>query len=898
MRNPLIRRIPKELASDWHKYLVIILFMVGMIGVISGMYVGRESMVASIEAGKEELNLEDGCFELSRKASSELLESISTGEKADVRQYFIDKGIKEADEEVTKAVEEELHTQVEDAIENGVRTQCEALGVTDEEIIKSYIDEAMDENFESALEEARDSKEFKDAVSEAYEEAHNEVIKAVDEEWADIEEEYDLNDEDFSPVKVTVTEHFYRNESEDNDNDGTEDSTVRIFKSDSEVDMAYVIEGHTPEKINEIAIDRNHADTVGVKTGDVITVSGKEYEVVGLLSFVNYLTMHESNTDLMFDAFGFDVAMVTPEAFDELPSRLHYNYAFLYDVKPANKIEQADCSEYFLKGLITQSLVYDNEIKDYLPTYLSQARNFAPSDIEGDSTGTGIFCYILIAVIAFIFAITISNTIDKEALVIGTLRASGYSKGELIAHYMSMPVIVTLAGAAIGNILGYTAFRDMAVKIYYNTYSIPSPRLVWSSSAMVKTTVIPLLLMFFINLFVIVKKLQLSPLKFLRHDLTKTKRTKARRIPAWSFLSRFRIRVLFQNLPNYAVLIFGVILSELMLCFAFGLNDSLANYGDRAPDMVFADYQYMLMGYKDSDGNIIATEEESAERFSCTNLMYPKDIKAAARSGMGSGGDESVTVYGVADNSSYITLPSDLPLNTVCISTAFRDKFYLKKGDVITLNEEYENRSYEFTIGGFTDYEGGIAVFMDNESFNKIFDRKPDEFSGYFSRNEITDIDEQDIATVITVDDISKVTTQLMHSVGGFIEIFKYAMIVLAAALIYLLAKIIIERNEHSISMVKILGFKTGEIGSLYIVPTAIVVTVFTVISLFIGYLMMLWIFHVFMLQMDGYFAFYMSPLSMVLSVVYLLLGYAFVSVIDYIRIRKIPMDVALKNID
>ena len=68
---------------------------------------------------------------------------------------------------------------------------------------------------------------------------------------------------------------------------------------------------------------------------------------------------------------------------------------------------------------------------------------------------------------------------------------------------------------------------------------------------------------------------------------------------------------------------------------------------------------------------------------------------------------------------------------------------------------------------------------------------------------------------------------------------FKYAMIILAAALIYLLAKIIIERNEHSISMVKILGFKNGEIGSLYIIPTAIVVVLFTLISLVVGYFLM-----------------------------------------------------------
>ena len=60
----------------------------------------------------------------------------------------------------------------------------------------------------------------------------------------------------------------------------------------------------------------------------------------------------------------------------------------------------------------------------------------------------------------------------------------------------------------------------------------------------------------------------------------------------------------------------------------------------------------------------------------------------------------------------------------------------------------------------------------------------------------------------------------------------------------------------------------------------------------------MIWIFKLFMMQMDGYFAFYMTPGSMVLSVVYLLVGYAFVSVIDFVRIKRIPMDEALKNID
>ena len=66
--------------------------------------------------------------------------------------------------------------------------------------------------------------------------------------------------------------------------------------------------------------------------------------------------------------------------------------------------------------------------------------------------------YILIVIIAFVFAVTTNNTITKEASVIGTLRASGYSRRELLVHYISMPVIVTVVASVLGNVLGYTSF--------------------------------------------------------------------------------------------------------------------------------------------------------------------------------------------------------------------------------------------------------------------------------------------------------------------------------------------------------------------------------------------------------------------------------------------------------
>ena len=897
MKNPLIRRIPRELKKEWHKYAVIIVFMVIMIGVISGMYVGHDSMLAAVYEGQDTLNLEDGSFELSKKASKEALDAISTGEKADVRTYLIEKGYKEADKEVGEAIEKELTESVTQALEKSVRAQCEANGITDEAEIQKQTDSVVADTFDDALKQARESEEFKNAREKAFREAYDGVEKAIDEKWGEISDRYHLEEKGFRPVPVKIYEHFYREEAEDHDNDGTQDANIRIYRSDSEIDKASFNKGRAPEKDDEIAIDRMHADNVGIKMGDQISVGDRKFTVVGLLSYVNYLTLHESNADFMFDAFGFDVAMVTPEAFESLTSRVHYSYAYKYEKKYETKVEESDAADHFLKALITQALVDDNELKDYLPEYMRQASNFAVTDIDGDSAGTAILCYILIGVIAFIFAITISNTIDREASVIGTLRASGYSKGELVFHYMCMPVIVTLIGALLGNVLGYTLFKDVAVNLYYQSYSLPTCQTVWSGTAIVKTTLIPLVLMFLINLILIVKKLQLSPLRFLRHDLRKSKRAKAVRLPRWSFLGRFRLRILFQNMPNYLVLIFGVIFIQLMLCFAFGLPDSLNHYAEKAPDMMFAEYQYMLMGSEDENGDRIKTEEESAEPFSATSLLYEKK-KISFRSGMGSGKDEDVTVYGVLKDSDYIKLHAETSADKVYISSAFAAKFGLSEGNSIKLHEEFENKTYSFTVCGIIDYDGGIAVFTDLDSFNEIFDKKPDDFSGYFSHKEITDIEDKYIATVITAEDITKVTNQLMHSMGGMMDVFKYALIVLTAALIYLLAKIIIERNENSISMVKILGFNNGEIGALYIVPTAVVVIVFALISFVVGYFLMLWVFKIFTLLMNGYFAFYMKPGSMVLAVLYLLIGYAFVSVIDFIRIKKIPLNIALKNVE
>ena len=79
-------------------------------------------------------------------------------------------------------------------------------------------------------------------------------------------------------------------------------------------------------------------------------------------------------------------------------------------------------SEDFLEVLVK----YGN-VTGFIPAYSNQAITFTGEDMGGDKAMMEVLLYILIVIIAFVFAVTTNNTITKEASVIGTLRASGIS---------------------------------------------------------------------------------------------------------------------------------------------------------------------------------------------------------------------------------------------------------------------------------------------------------------------------------------------------------------------------------------------------------------------------------------------------------------------------------------
>ena len=671
--------------------------------------------------------------------------------------------------------------------------------------------------------------------------------------------------------KVKVYANFYKEEDTDDF-----ESTFRAFGERNDIDKVCLLDGDMPKADTDVAIDRLYAKNHDLEIGDKFGVAGKDLTISGIVALSDYSTLYQNASDMMFDNDKFGVGVMTDAGFAALrENHLHYNYSWSYDTAPEDDAEAKDMAEDLMPILAENGM-----LTNFLPEYLNQAIIFAGDDMGGDMSMILAFLYIVIVILAFVFSITISNNITKEANVIGTLRASGYSRGEMVRHYLIMPMLVLLVAAVVGNVLGYTWLEQIFANQYLASYGLTTYEVLLNPQAFVLTTVIPLILLFIINFVMLTVKMRISPLQFIRRDLSKRMKKKAFRLNTKiPIMRRFQMRVIFQNFPNHVMIFFGVFFANFILMFGMILQPMLVHYQNTITDNVLSAYQYILKTPAE-------TETDGAEKFCFGSL----DTLPEKRS------SESVSLYGVKPDSDYVKLHSSG--KKVDISTAYAEKYGVEKGDTITLKDPYGSDKYKFEVGGIYDYPSTIAVFMEQDLFRQTFDYDSDYFNAYFSDQKIKDIDDALISTEITVDDLTKTSRQLIRSMGSMMDLFLVFGALMFVLILYLLSKIIIEKNAQSISMVKILGYNNREINRIYLHSTTIVVILCILITIPISSLVMKEVVEVVFFEYSGWITYYMPAVTYVEVAASGIICYAIVAFLLNRKVKKIPMSDALKNVE
>lgn len=682
----------------------------------------------------------------------------------------------------------------------------------------------------------------------------------------------------FSDEGTKIYSNYYVTENEYNG-----DSKILIFDERNSIDIPILFEGRMPKADNEIVLDHCFSLNNEINVGDTISLCGRDFNIVGTVSLPDYTSLFMNNTDLVMNTTHFGVAVVSNEGFDEFSdSSVTYRYSYRLDdreLKDSDKLTKAEDIQKYLYASGTT-------VSTLLTSKQNQSISFLEMDIATDGPFIVVFVYILVVLIAFIFAILTNNTIEKESVIIGTLRASGYKKSEIIIHYLQPTLIVALLGSVIGNAIGYTAMIAPFLDMYYINYSIGPLDVKFDISMFLLTTVLPVVIMVIINYWMMARKLSLSPLKFLRGELKKGKVRKSVKLPNFSFLNRFRLRVIIQNRGSYVMLFLGVFLASFLLMFGLGLNPLMDHYVETIDESLPYEYQYFVKTPIDIDE--VGTEQVFVYEMDTYFDLARKDV--------------GITCYGITPDSPFfeITELDDVASDSSCdasvyLSSAAAKKLGYETGDSIELTDTNKDKVYTLSIKGIYEYASSLSIFIDRDELCKLLDRPDGSYNCILSDHKL-DIDNSLIAKQVSRSDVTGAIGQMMDSFDTVMLTINVFSVVVYIVIIYILTRVVIDKNALSISYMKVFGYNAGEIRKLYLTSTTIVVIASLIVCIPIEIALFKATLVVLSMLIEGYMAFYLPTWVYIAIIAIGVAAYFFINGLNIISVKKISMTEALKN--
>lgn len=662
--------------------------------------------------------------------------------------------------------------------------------------------------------------------------------------------------------------------------DDGRDRTLRVYQHRTQVDLAAYAEGRVPEAADEVAIDRVFATNNGITVGEEVELFGQRFTVCGIMTTSDNQALFQSNSDFTVNTLTFGVAEVSESGFAALETTGHqpaYTYSVRFTDRDLTVAQRTDAEKDMMRALSTAGATVD----DLTDSSANQGIGYAADDVSGDSTMWSVLLYMIIVIMAFVFVVLTSGTIEEESAIIGTLLASGYRRQELVTHYLALPAAVGIAAAVVGNVAGYTLMSEPMRNLYYGSYSLPPYYATWSWGVFAQTTVLPVATLVGITLLGLLRKMGHTPLDFLRHETSKGGVKRGFALPErLSFIARFRMRVFLRNLGNFATLFVGIGFASMLLLFSLAILPTMTHYAENLHNNVVAEHMYTLKAPLEVDN-------AQAEKYAVYSLEYDR--------GEGSG-TETITVYGVPEDSRYW---DDLAVGDghVVFGNGLIDKFRFADGQTVSLYDKYEDETREIA------YEGGaytwgtksdMAVYMSLDDFNRFFGNDAGYFNGYAS-DQALDLDARYLTSDLTPESMDAIGEQFVGMMDDMIGMLVGLSVFIFLVFMYLLTKSVIDRSARAISYMKVFGYRDSEISRLYVCSITLTVAVSLVVCqpLIIGGLTLL--FRAMLLAYNGNIEIYV-PMAAIAEVIAIgFATYLAVALLHIRRIKRVPLALALK---
>ncbi|SDI98018.1 putative ABC transport system permease protein [Lachnospiraceae bacterium G41] len=452
-----------------------------------------------------------------------------------------------------------------------------------------------------------------------------------------------------------------------------------------------------------------------------------------------------------------------------------------------------------------------SEAPDNITAFMTSAENNrvggAAGDVVIDKT-VGLYAgVIVIVLLTYVLSVFVIHQIQSESSVIGALYALGARKSDLILHYIFIPTMVALIGGTAGGLAGMSKFGcKWQMADCYNYFSIPDMPAIAPLYLVFYSVLMPAAVAAIVNFLVINKSLSRTALSLLRNE-QKISGGKDIKLGKMSFVSKYRIRQILRESRTAVTVIFGMAIS--LLVFMLGMDCYVLCESVGRLNSEDTTYNYMYT-YK------YPTKEVPEGGEACF-------IKTLKREQYGYNLD--ITVIGIDDDNPYYKAKPVKGKNKVVASDAVVQRYHVKKGEKIVFTDNAEDIDYAFTIEDVVPYSVGITVFMDIDSMRELFGEEDDYYNVVLS-DEKLDIEEGRLYSVTSKADIDKASKIFLKLMMPMSTMLIGMSIVIFCIVMYLMMSVMIDRATQGISLLKILGYRSGEVKKLYLDGNRVVIMI------------------------------------------------------------------------
>lgn len=592
----------------------------------------------------------------------------------------------------------------------------------------------------------------------------------TDEDIENLENEYDVIIE-YSRYKYISVK-----------NGDLEGTTVRIFDMPEKLNLCEVREGSEP-KDGEALLTQDFADIHDIKVGDNVSLGAYSYKISAYTTKADYIYMLEKLTGYI-DNKKFAVMVVNSNEYDKIDADENGYYSIKYNKDNSKEV----------RGKLNQDYVIASYLAATSNTRISMPVN------EGDAVTNMAMMYapVMFIIIITLIVMILGRNIRNEQYLLGTFLALGFSRKQIVSHYMRYGLIPGLIGSVIGIgcsvpltkvLCKFYIEYDFEKLTYTVNYNIPS---------IIVALVVPTVLYCAAIAIQAAKLLKKSPVDLLRNTGKDTKTIGIMKNSHAKTQLKMRVRSVIGHPGRSIVTMFGVMVASFCILTGLIMNDSMDSllHGGLTSSIKY-EYLYRLNSLEEG------TPDKGEALF---QNYYEVD-----------GSTVQLSAQGISEDSKYFPDKTDsgdkLELDKYYLTSAAAQTYGVKAGDELTFFNIADLEEHKVKISGIVTDNTHCYLYTGRSNATRLAGVGDEVYNCIISADKL-ELDKNLVASETTMTVTADTMENMMGPMKAIMAIFEIVGIVLGVFVLYLIINMIVSETRTNISVMKVLGFSRKEIAN------------------------------------------------------------------------------------